>query len=105
MERVAGDVIDGDALLVLEKTELERARVRNLFEGLAAVPRHPVSAEVVAVRHGDLTVWVQVRPERVEGQHGLVDAAPGTEAHVWAGRIAPARPQPMAQDARRGFAA
>jgi hypothetical protein len=53
-------------------------RVVRRFEGHAPVALHPVTAQVVAVGHVDLTVRMQLGrvEERVERQHRLVDARP-----------------------------
>ena len=77
LEAVAGDVVDGDPLLVLDVAELLRRGVVRRLERHAAVSLHPVAAEVVAVRDVDLAVGMELRrvEERVERQHRLVDAA------------------------------
>src|SRR5438094_9949314 len=53
-------MIDGDPLLVFE-FETERALIGRLFEWLPTVASEPVILQVVAVRYGDLNVWMQVR--------------------------------------------
>src|SRR5260370_34876987 len=91
LELGPGIVINGDPLLVFDVAELERARVGNLLEGLASIPGDPVTTEIVAVGNRDLSIGVEVRPERVEGEHRLVDTALGVETKLGVWRVRPAR--------------
>ena len=93
LERVAGDVVDSDPLFVLDVSELLRRRVVRRLERDAAVALHPVATQVVAVRDVDLAVGMELRrvEERVEREHGLVDASLRVEVDVRIGRVGPAR--------------
>jgi hypothetical protein len=93
LEPVAGDVVDGHPLLVLDVAQLQRRGVVRRFQRHAAVALHPVAAHVVAVGHVDLAVRMEPGrvEERVVRQRRLVDAALGVEGRVGVGRVGPAR--------------
>ena len=89
--RAADDMVDRDPLLVLDMSKTEAGLVVRPIERLAAVPLHPVAAQVIRVRDVDFAVRMQTAlPEGVERQRGLVDAPLGVEVSVGIGVVRPA---------------
>src|SRR2546422_9597361 len=71
---------------------LGRGIVRR-WRGHATVALYPMPSIVVAIRHIDLAIWVELRGVKkgVERQHRLVDTALRVEVGVGIGGVGPAR--------------
>src|SRR5829696_4108517 len=88
---VAGDVVDGHPLLVLDPTEGLGGLVGHAVQVVPAVAGDPGAAQVVAVGDPDCPIRVQViGPPGIERQGHLVGATLGVEVDVGVGVVHPA---------------